>query len=48
MNPIISTISQRLALGVMTLFLVSIVIFVSVAMLPGGLRLGGAWTGSNA
>ena len=35
MNPIISTISQRLALGVMTLFLVSIVIFVSVAMLPG-------------
>ncbi|MDP7186313.1 MAG: ABC transporter permease [Paracoccaceae bacterium] len=35
MHPVIRTVLQRLALGVMTLFFVSIVIFSGVEMLPG-------------
>lgn len=35
MNPVIRIILQRLALGVVTLFVVSIVIFTAVNMLPG-------------
>lgn len=35
MHPVISTIFQRLALGFMTLFLVSLIIFSSIEMLPG-------------
>src|SRR5271169_6813217 len=35
MNPILKTVVQRLGLGLLTLFLVSIVIFSAVTMLPG-------------
>ena len=35
MHPIISTVLQRLALGVVTLFFVSIIIFSSIELLPG-------------
>ncbi|WP_305969994.1 MULTISPECIES: ABC transporter permease [unclassified Mameliella] len=35
MNPVIKIILQRLALGLLTLFIVSIVIFAAVNMLPG-------------
>lgn len=35
MHPILSTVIQRLALGVLTLFLVSIIIFSSIEFLPG-------------
>lgn len=35
MHPVIKTILQRLALGVMTLFFVSLIIFSGVEMLPG-------------
>ena len=35
MHPVIKTVLQRLALGVMTLFFVSLVIFSGVEMLPG-------------
>jgi peptide/nickel transport system permease protein len=36
MSPIIKTVGQRLVLGILTLFLVSIIIFAALAMLPGG------------
>jgi len=36
MHPILRTVVQRLALGLLTLFVVSIVIFSSLEMLPGG------------
>ncbi|OED38910.1 ABC transporter permease [Chromatiales bacterium (ex Bugula neritina AB1)] len=35
MHPVLTTVLQRLALGVMTLFFVSIIIFASITMLPG-------------
>ncbi len=35
MHPIVKTILQRLALGVFTLFLVSVIIFAAIEMLPG-------------
>ncbi|WP_372893859.1 ABC transporter permease [Rhodosalinus sp.] len=35
MHPVLRTVLQRLALGVLTLFIVSIIIFASVQMLPG-------------
>ncbi|AUC53506.1 ABC transporter permease [Sagittula sp. P11] len=35
MNPVLTIILQRLALGILTLFIVSIVIFAAVNMLPG-------------
>lgn len=35
LHPILSTVLQRLALGVMTLFMVSIIIFSSIELLPG-------------
>jgi len=35
MNPIVKTVLQRLGLGLVTLFVVSIVIFSAVTMLPG-------------
>lgn len=35
MHPVITTVLQRLGLGVLTLFMVSIIIFSSVEMLPG-------------
>jgi peptide/nickel transport system permease protein len=35
MNPIVKTVLQRLGLGLVTLFIVSIVIFSAVTMLPG-------------
>ncbi|EBA08495.1 ABC transporter permease [Sagittula stellata] len=35
MNPVLKIILQRLALGILTLFIVSIVIFAAVNMLPG-------------
>lgn len=35
MHPVLTTVVQRLALGVMTLFFVSVIIFSSVEMLPG-------------
>ncbi|MEM9277202.1 MAG: ABC transporter permease [Pseudomonadota bacterium] len=35
MHPILSTVLQRLALGIMTLFLVSVIIFSSIELLPG-------------
>ena len=35
MHPVLATILQRLGLGVLTLFLVSIIIFSSIALLPG-------------
>jgi peptide/nickel transport system permease protein len=36
MHPILRTVVQRLALGLLTLFVVSVVIFSSLEMLPGG------------
>jgi peptide/nickel transport system permease protein len=36
MHPIVRTVLQRLGLGLLTLFIVSIVIFSSLEMLPGG------------
>ena len=36
MNPVVKTVLQRLGLGALTLFLVSLVIFSSLEMLPGG------------
>ncbi|GGL73241.1 ABC transporter permease [Wenxinia marina] len=35
MHPVLKTVLQRLALGLMTLFLVSVVIFSAIEMLPG-------------
>ena len=35
MNPVFKTMLQRLGLGVLTLFVVSIIIFTAIAMLPG-------------
>ena len=35
MSPIVKTVLQRLGLGVLTLFAVSIIIFFTVTMLPG-------------
>jgi len=35
MNPVLRTVLQRLGLGLVTLFVVSIVIFSSITMLPG-------------
>ncbi|MEC9229012.1 MAG: ABC transporter permease, partial [SAR324 cluster bacterium] len=35
MHPVLSTILKRLGLGIFTLFMVSIVIFSSISMLPG-------------
>ena len=35
MHPVIATILQRLGLGVVTLFMVSLIIFTSIQMLPG-------------
>ena len=35
MHPIVITVLQRLALGILTLFLVSLVIFLSIDFLPG-------------
>jgi peptide/nickel transport system permease protein len=35
LNPVVKTVLQRLGLGVLTLFAVSIIIFSAVAMLPG-------------
>ncbi len=35
MHPVVSTVLQRLALGLLTLFVVSIIIFSSIEMLPG-------------
>ena len=35
LHPIVSTVLKRLVLGVMTLFLVSLIIFSSIQMLPG-------------
>lgn len=35
MNPVITTIVQRLGLGILTLFLVSLIIFSALTMLPG-------------
>ena len=37
MHPVLSTILKRLGLGIFTLFMVSIVIFSSISMLPGDL-----------
>jgi len=34
-HPVLSTVLQRLALGVMTLFLVSLIIFSAIKLLPG-------------
>ena len=36
MHPVLRTVLQRLGLGLLTLFIVSIVIFSSLEMLPGG------------
>jgi peptide/nickel transport system permease protein len=36
MHPVLKTILQRLGLGLLTLFAVSIIIFSSLQMLPGG------------
>ena len=36
MHPVVRTVLQRLGLGLLTLFIVSIVIFSALAMLPGG------------
>ena len=35
MHPVLVTVLQRLALGLATLFAVSIIIFISIEMLPG-------------
>ena len=35
MHPVLSTVLQRLGLGLLTLFFVSIIIFASIALLPG-------------
>ena len=36
MHPILRTVVQRLSLGLLTLFIVSILIFSSLEILPGG------------
>jgi peptide/nickel transport system permease protein len=36
MHPVLRTVLQRLALGLLTMFLTSLIIFMSLAMLPGG------------
>jgi peptide/nickel transport system permease protein len=36
MNPVVRTVLQRLGLGVVTLFVVSLIIFSTIEMLPGG------------
>ena len=36
MNPITKMVLQRLGLGLLTLFFVSVIIFMSIEMLPGG------------
>ena len=36
MNPVLRTVLQRLGLGVLTLFAVSVIIFSALALLPGG------------
>ncbi len=36
MHPVLRTVLQRLALGLLTMFLTSVIIFTSLAMLPGG------------
>ena len=36
MHPVLRTVLQRLGLGLLTLFIVSIVIFMSLELLPGG------------
>lgn len=36
MHPVLRTVLQRLGLGLLTLFIVSVVIFLSLEMLPGG------------
>jgi peptide/nickel transport system permease protein len=36
MHPVLRTVLQRLGLGLLTLFVVSVVIFSSLEMLPGG------------
>ena len=35
MHPVLATVLQRLGLGLATLFAVSIIIFISIEMLPG-------------
>ena len=35
MHPVLSIVLQRLALGLMTLFFVSIIIFMAIELLPG-------------
>jgi len=35
LHPVVLTVIQRLGLGLLTLFLVSIIIFSSISMLPG-------------
>ena len=35
MHPIVSTVLQRLGLGIVTLFMVSVIIFSSIQLLPG-------------
>ncbi|HKQ94689.1 MAG TPA: ABC transporter permease, partial [Aestuariivirgaceae bacterium] len=35
MHPVLRTVLQRLALGLVTLFIVSVVIFSAIEMLPG-------------
>ena len=36
MHPVLKTVLQRLGLGLLTLFVVSVVIFSSLELLPGG------------
>ena len=36
MHPVLKTVLQRLGLGLLTLFVVSVLIFASLEMLPGG------------
>ena len=36
MHPVLRTVLQRLALGLLTMFVTSVIIFTSLAMLPGG------------
>ena len=38
MHPVLRTVLQRLGLGLVTLFIVSIVIFAAIEMLPAGWR----------
>ena len=35
MHPVLATVLQRLGLGLATLFAVSVIIFISIEMLPG-------------